>query len=62
MYFFTMTVVDWVDVFTRRLYSDIIIDSIRHCQETRGLVVYAYVIMPSHVPRWSGYAIPTFEY
>jgi len=49
IYFFTMTVVDWVDVFTRRLYSDIIIDSIKHCQETKGLVVHAYVIMPSHV-------------
>ena len=49
MYFFTMTVVDWVDVFTRKRYSDTIIDSITHCQRERGLVVHAYVIMPDHL-------------
>ena len=49
MYFFTMTVVDWVDVFTRKIYSETLMDSIRHCQREKGLVVHAYVIMPSHV-------------
>ena len=55
MYFFTMTVVDWVpacadrDVFTRKIYSDTMLDSIRFCQKDKGLIVHAYVIMPSHV-------------
>src|SRR6185369_14258992 len=49
IYFFTMTVVDWVDVFTRKDYAETILDSIRYCQKEKGLVVHAYVIMPSHV-------------
>ena len=32
IYFTTSTVVDWVDVFTRDIYRDILLDSIRFCQ------------------------------
>ena len=31
-YFVTSTVVDWIDVFTRNLYRDILLDSFRFCQ------------------------------
>jgi putative transposase len=48
-YFITMTIVDWVDLFTRECYVNILIDSIRYCQKNKGLEVYSYVIMPSHV-------------
>lgn len=47
-YFITMTIVDWVDLFTRECYVNILIDSIRYCQKNKGLEVYSYVIMPSH--------------
>ncbi len=47
--FVTLTVVDWVDVFVRKSYKDILLDSLRHCQKEKGLIVYAYVIMSSHV-------------
>lgn len=47
--FLTLTVVDWVDVFTRKSYKDIIIDSLRYCQNEKGLAVYAYVIMSNHL-------------
>ena len=47
--FLTLTVVDWVDVFIRKSYKDIILDSLRYCQKEKGLVVCAYVIMTSHV-------------
>lgn len=47
--FVTLTVVDWVDVFVRKAYKDIVLDSLRYCQKEKGLVVYAYVIMSSHV-------------
>ncbi|MBL7807376.1 MAG: transposase [Saprospiraceae bacterium] len=47
--FVTLTVVDWVDVFIRKSYKDILLDSLRHCQKEKGLVVYAYVIMSSHI-------------
>jgi putative transposase len=47
--FVTMTVVDWIDLFTRPVYSDIIVDSLRFSQEKKGMIVCAYVIMPSHL-------------
>jgi REP element-mobilizing transposase RayT len=48
-YFITYTLVDWIDLFTRECYVNILVDSIRYCQQQKGLEVYAYVIMPSHV-------------
>lgn len=47
-YFLTSTIVDWIDLFTRPCYVNILLDSIRFCQQQKGLEVYAYVIMPSH--------------
>jgi REP element-mobilizing transposase RayT len=41
--------VQWVDVLTRPIYKDIIIDSLRYCQQQKGLLLYAYVIMNNHV-------------
>jgi len=48
-YFVTFTVVGWLDVFTRSDYSDILVNSIKYCQQNKGLEIYAYCIMPSHV-------------
>ena len=45
----TLTVVGWVDVFIRPQYTDILLDSLRYCQQHKGLEVYAYVIMSSHI-------------
>ena len=36
VYFLTSTVVDWVDVFTRRELAEIVIDSLRYCQKEKG--------------------------
>lgn len=32
-YFLTFTVVGWIDVFTRKNYCDIIIDSLEYCRK-----------------------------
>jgi REP element-mobilizing transposase RayT len=48
IYFVTFTVHQWVDVFTRQLYVDILLESIRHCQQQKGLQVYAWVVMSNH--------------
>jgi REP element-mobilizing transposase RayT len=48
-HFITWTVLNWIDVFTRPAYAEIVIDALRHCQEEKGLIVHAYVIMPSHL-------------
>ena len=48
-YFVSFAVVDWVDVFTRKEYRDIVIDSLKYCQLQKGLVIYAWCIMSNHV-------------
>jgi len=48
-HFITPTVVDWVDVFTRKIYRDIIIDSLAFCIKERRLILYGYVIMTNHI-------------
>jgi REP element-mobilizing transposase RayT len=49
IHFFTFAVSEWVDVFTRSLYSDILLDSWRHCQQEKGLLLYAWCIMSNHL-------------
>jgi putative transposase len=49
IYFTTSTVVTWLDVFTRDVYRNILLDSIRHCQRSQGLVVHAWVLMTNHL-------------
>ena len=48
-YFLTFTVVDWVDIFTRQVYRDIVIDSFRFCRMEKGLKIWGYVIMSNHI-------------
>jgi putative transposase len=40
VYYITATVVQWVDVFTRSLYKDIIVDSLKFCQKNKRLCIY----------------------
>ncbi len=49
LYFVTLTVVDWIDVFTRVIYFDFIIDNLDFCQCKKHLEVYEYVIMTNHI-------------
>ena len=49
LYFVTFATVNWVDVFTRNLYKNILIDSLNHCIEKKSLELYAFVIMTNHV-------------
>ena len=49
VYYLTFTIVDWVDLFTRKIYKDIMIDSLQYCIDHKMLKVYSYVIMSNHV-------------
>jgi len=49
VYFITCTVHQWVDVFTRAAYSDIVVESLRFCQKNKGLEIFAWVIMSNHL-------------
>jgi len=48
-YFITITTVGWVDVFTRLSQKELLINSLKHCQVEKGLEIYAYCIMSSHI-------------
>jgi len=48
-YFVTFSVINWIDVFIRPNYTDILLDSFKFCQKDKGLILYAWCIMPSHV-------------
>lgn len=49
VYFITIIVVDWVDIFTRPKYKHIILDSLAYCQQKKGLKIYAWVLMSNHL-------------
>jgi len=48
-YFVTFTVHQWVDIFTRRDYIDILLDSLKYCQKHKGLEIFSWVIMTNHI-------------
>lgn len=49
IYFVTTATVNWVDVFTRIEYKEVLIDSLKHCIDHKGLRVHAWVIMTNHI-------------
>lgn len=48
VHFVTFTIHQWVDVFTRKVYSEIFLESLRYCQQNKGLEIFAWVIMSNH--------------
>jgi len=48
-HFITTTVVDWIDVFTRKEYMDVVINSLDYCINNKYMLLYGYVIMSNHV-------------
>ena len=48
-HFVTLTVVEWIDVFTRNNHKIKIVESLKYCQEHKGLTIFAWVLMPSHL-------------
>ena len=48
-YFITLTTVGWIDIFSRQTYCHEPIKNLQFCRQERGLEIYAYVIMSSHI-------------
>ena len=48
-YYLTFNVVDWVDVFIRPVYKQIIVDTLNFLVASRGLEVYAWCLMSNHL-------------
>ena len=49
LYFISFATVHWIDVFVREEYNQVIIESWKHCKKEKGLEIYGWCIMPSHV-------------
>jgi len=48
-YFITLSIVGWIDLFTRAELKHVILDSLKHCQREKGLIINAWCLMPSHL-------------
>ncbi len=49
LHFVSFATVEWIDVFTRPIYKDVIIASLKYCQEKKGLILYAWCLMTNHI-------------
>ena len=48
-HYLTITVIEWIDIFTKPEYFKIITESIQFCRQNKGLLLYEYVIMTNHL-------------
>lgn len=48
-YYVTMNVVDWIDIFVRPVFKQIIVESLNHFIEKKGLTVHAWCLMTNHL-------------
>ena len=48
-YFISFAIVNWIDVFTRDIYFSCIVESLDFCRKNKGMEIYGYCVMPSHI-------------
>jgi REP element-mobilizing transposase RayT len=48
-YFITLNTVDWVDVFIRPVYKQVIVHTLNHFIDNKGLTVYGWCLMTNHL-------------
>ena len=49
LYFISFAVIQWIDLFVRKEYKDILVSSWKYCVHEKGLEIYGWCIMTSHV-------------
>jgi len=49
LYFISFAVVHWIDLFIRKEYKDILLESWKYCQKEKDLEIYGWCVMSSHV-------------
>ena len=49
LYFISFATVYWIDVFVRDEYFSTVRDSLDYCRKNKGMEIYCWCIMPSHV-------------
>ena len=48
-YFVSYSTVNWISIFTRKIYFDVVVKSLQYCIKEKGLIVNAWCIMPNHI-------------
>ncbi len=48
-HFVTLTTIEWIDIFTKPEYFEVIEQSLQFCRKYKRLKVYEYVIMMNHI-------------
>ena len=49
VYYCTLTIVEWIDIFSRPAYKHLIVDSLNYCIANKGLKVYCWCLMSNHL-------------
>ena len=49
LYFVSFATINWMDVFVRDEYFDTVLKSLDYCRKNKGMELYSYCIMTSHV-------------
>lgn len=49
LYFVSFATINWIDVFTRQVYFNVLAESVTYCRKEKGMELYCYCFMPSHV-------------
>ena len=49
LYFVTFTIVEWIPIFTKQKYCDIIVENLEFYRKNQGLRVHYLVMMPEHI-------------
>lgn len=49
VYFLTLRIENWIDIFVRKEYKLEVVDSLNFCVERKGLEIYAWCLMSNHL-------------
>ncbi len=49
IHFCTLTTIEWIDVFTKNEYFETILNSLKYCQQNKGLTLFGFVFMTNHI-------------
>jgi REP element-mobilizing transposase RayT len=49
LYFVSFATINWMDVFVRDIYFFEVVSSLDYCRKNKGMEIYCWCIMPSHV-------------
>ena len=48
LFFVTSTVLNWINLFEKHRFAEIVVDSLKFITEERWVSIYAFVLMPNH--------------